>query len=264
MRLGRGPVPSVLRAIAPAVMILAALVCGHAAADGRRSGFDDMSPGTQAMQRDDTANPGMLFVAEGEAAWQAPAGPAGRSCASCHGPGERMRGVAVGYPAFDEAIATPVDLQGRIALCRTRHQGAEPLLREGKALLALEAYVAHQSRSLPLRPVDDPRLISARDEGAALWRRRQGQLDLSCAACHDDNAGRKLGASLIPQGHPTGYPVYRLEWQAMGSLQRRLRNCMIGVRAEPYPYGDTAFVALELYLRDRAAGMIVETPAVRP
>jgi sulfur-oxidizing protein SoxA len=101
-------------------------------------------------------------------------------------------------------------------------------------------------------------------DGRSLWRRRQGQLDLSCAACHDDNAGRKLGASLIPQGHPTGYPVYRLEWQALGSLQRRLRNCMIGVRAEPYPYGDAAFVGLELYLRDRATGLLVETPAVRP
>ena len=259
MRLGRWPVPA-----AAVALILAALVGSSGAADSRRSGFDDMSPGTQAMQRDDTANPGMLFVAEGEAAWQAPAGPAGQSCAGCHGPGERMRGVAAAYPAFDAQTGTPVDLQGRIALCRTRHQGAEPVPRESQALLALEAYVAHQSRGLPLRPVDDPRLMSARDEGAGLWRRRQGQLDLSCAACHDDNAGRKLGASLIPQGHPTGYPVYRLEWQALGSLQRRMRNCMIGVRAEPFPYGDAAFVALELYLRDRAAGLVLETPAVRP
>jgi len=259
MRLGCRPVPAFIVAL-----ILAALVSSPEAADSRRSGFDDMSPGTQAMQRDDTANPGMLFVAEGEAAWQAPAGPSGRSCASCHGPGERMRGVAAAYPAFDAQSGAPVDLQGRIALCRTRHQGADPLPREGKALLALEAYVAHQSRGMPLRPVDDPRLMSARDEGEALWRRRQGQLDLSCAACHDDNAGRKLGASLIPQGHPTGYPVYRLEWQALGSLQRRLRNCMIGVRAEPYPYGDAAFVELEIYMRDRAAGMLLETPAVRP
>jgi sulfur-oxidizing protein SoxA len=60
------------------------------------------------------------------------------------------------------------------------------------------------------------------------------------------------------------HPVYRLEWQSLGSLQRRLRNCMIGVRAEPYEYGAAEAVALELYLMGRARGMPIETPAVRP
>jgi sulfur-oxidizing protein SoxA len=73
-----------------------------------------------------------------------------------------------------------------------------------------------------------------------------------------------LAGSTIPQGHPTGYPLYRLEWQGMGSLQRRLRNCMTGVRAEPFAPGADEFTALELYLMQRAAGMPLETPAVRP
>ena len=67
-----------------------------------------------------------------------------------------------------------------------------------------------------------------------------------------------------PQAHPTGYPLYRLEWQSLGSLQRRLRNCMIGMRAEPYEYGSTEYVDLEVYLTSRARGLPVETPAVRP
>jgi len=50
----------------------------------------------------------------------------------------------------------------------------------------------------------------------------------------------------------------------VGSLQRRLRNCMIGVRAEPFEYGSPEFVELELYLTWRARGMKLETPAVRP
>ena len=49
------------------------------------------------------------------------------------------------------------------------------------------------------------------------------------------NWGRHLGGAPIPQAHPTGYPLYRLEWQGLGSLRRRLRNCMTGMRAEPYP-----------------------------
>ena len=43
--------------------------------------------------------------------------------------------------------------------------------------------------------------------------------------------------------HPTGYPLYRLEWQDVGSLQRRLRNCMSGMRAEPFAFGSPEHVA---------------------
>jgi len=50
----------------------------------------------------------------------------------------------------------------------------------------------------------------------------------------------------------------------VGSLQRRLRNCMTGVRAEPFPYGSTELQQLELYLMERARGMTLETPGVRP
>ena len=92
----------------------------------------------------------------------------------------------------------------------------------------------------------------------------QGQLNLSCAQCHDDNWGQKLAAAPIPQGHPTGYPVYRLEWQSLGSLQRRLRNCLSGMRTVSYPLGAPENVDLELFLMWRARGMTIETPAVRP
>jgi sulfur-oxidizing protein SoxA len=71
-------------------------------------------------------------------------------------------------------------------------------------------------------------------------------------------------SAVIPQSHPTGIPCYRLEWQSLGSLQRRLRNCMVGVRAEPYAFGSPEFVELELFLMTRARGMALETPAVRP
>ena len=102
------------------------------------------------------------------------------------------------------------------------------------------------------------------EAGRAIFNMRQGQLDLACAQCHDDNRGRKLAGITLTQGHPTGYPLYRLEWQTLGSLQRRLRNCLIGMRAEPYAYGAPEYIALEAYLMWRARGMAVESPAVRP
>lgn len=248
-----------------AAALLLLLACLPARAEERRSGFADMSRETQAMQRDDTSNPGMLWVLEGEALWQRPAGPAGQSCAACHGEAEAsMRGVAARYPAWDEARGAPIDLAGRIAQCQAERQGSAPSARESQGLLALTAYVGHQSRGLPIAPPEDPRLAPARAQGEALYLQRRGQLDLSCAQCHDDHAGRRLAGSIIPQGHPTGYPLYRLEWQALGSLQRRIRGCMASVRSEPFAYGAPEYTAIELFLMSRAAGMALEVPGVRP
>lgn len=227
-----------------------------ASAQDRRSGFDDMARETQAMQRDDMQNPGMLWVAEGEDRFN-------RDCTACHSEAS-MRGVAARYPAWDEATGAPIDLAGRISACVERHQRVAPPARESQPLLALTAYVAYQSRGLPISRPADPRLAPALAQGRALYGERRGQLDLSCVQCHDDNAGRRLAGSVIPQAHPTGYPLYRLEWQGLGSLQRRLRGCMTGVRSEPFAYGAAEYIALELFLNDRAAGMAIETPAVRP
>lgn len=235
------------------------------APEARRSGYDFASPQTQAMQDENAANPGVLSVLQGETLWANRAGAADRACQDCHGAAQiSMKGVAARYPAFDAVLGRPIDLEQRINRCRTEHQSAEPLAWESEGLLALTAFVAYQSRGLPIDAGRDAELRSYLDQGVELFHRRQGQFNLSCSQCHDNNWGRRLGGSVIPQGHPTGYPVYRLEWQSLGSLQRRVRECMIGVRAEPYRYGASEAVALEFYLMERARGMAVETPAVRP
>lgn len=254
----------------PAASLLAlALLAGPAAAGDiapheRRSGSAFMAPETQAMQADDATNPGVLWVLEGAGLWEQKAGKSEKSCADCHGAGESQRGVAARYPAFDPASGKPIDLTGRINQCRSERQGAPPLARDSDALLALTSFVAHQSRGLPIAPPAEPRLEPFREAGRELFTTRMGQLDLSCANCHDDNWNQRLAGSAVTQGHPTAYPLYRLEWQGIGSLQRRMRNCMIGVRAEPFAAGSDEFLALELYLMQRAAGLTIETPGVRP
>jgi sulfur-oxidizing protein SoxA len=237
---------------------LVLLLCGAALvqADSRRSGYDDMSPATQALQRDDAQNPAMLWVKDGEQRFAA-------QCTACHTTAS-MRGVTGRHPAFDKRLGKPVVLGARINACRQRELKLPALAAENDELLGLESYLGWLSRGHAIAPPADPQLAPGRSRGEQLWRQRVGQLDFSCAQCHDGNAGRRLAGSLIPQAHPTGYPIYRLEWQGMGSLQRRFRNCMVGVRAEPFAYGSDEFTALELYLMQRAAGMAVETPAVRP
>ena len=251
-------------------MALALALAASAFADeipraDRRSGSDFMSRETRAMQDDDTANPGMLWVLEGGALWTRKTGPAGRACADCHGDARvTMKGVAARHPAFDAVRGRPLNLEQRINACRIDRQGAPPLAYESRELLALAAYVARQSRGLPIEIAIDQRTQPFLEAGLAIYDRRQGQLNLACSQCHDDNWGRQLAGNVIPQAHPTGYPLYRLEWQGLGSLQRRLRNCLVGIRAEPYEYGAPELVQLELYLMWRARGMIFEAPAVRP
>jgi sulfur-oxidizing protein SoxA len=233
--------------------------------DQRRSGYDQMSPATKAMQDEETSNPATLTVLDGETLWKRKAGETGKACADCHGDATRtMRGVSARYPAFSPAKNRPIDIEQRINLCRTEQQKAPALAHESRDLLALTAYLGRQSRGLPIAVVDDEKTRPFIAAGQKNFSTRQGQLNLSCQNCHDDNWGQKLAGVALVQGHPNGYPLYRLEWQSVGSLQRRLRNCLIGMRAETYAYGADDYVDLELFLMWRARGMTVETPAVRP
>ena len=231
----------------------------------RRSGYSFMTPDTKGMQDDDTSNPGMLWVLDGEALWKRKVGSADKACADCHSDASTsMKGVAAHYPAFDKGLGRPVDLEQRINLCRTNHQQASPLPYESRDLLALSAFVARQSSGAAIETSSDPQLEPFIAKGRELFMQRQGQLNLGCANCHDDNWDKRLAGSAITQAHPTGYPLYRLEWQSLGSLQRRLRACITGIRAQAYDYGAPELVELELYLMSRAQGMPLEAPAVRP
>jgi L-cysteine S-thiosulfotransferase len=231
----------------------------------RRSGYTFMGPETRAMQDDDTTNPGMLGVLDGESLWNRKTGSTNKSCADCHGDAKSsMKGVSARYPAFDKALGRPVNLEQRINLCRARHQDATPLPYERHDLLALTTFVAEQSRGMPIAPDTSPEIEAFVAKGREFFMHRRGQLSLACANCHNDNWDKHLAGSAVTQAIPNGYPIYRLEWQSLGSLQRRLRNCITGMRAENYNLGSPELVELELYLMSRARGMPVETPAVRP
>ena len=247
-----------------AVMLLAAAAPATEIAPGeRRSGYSFMTPDTQAIQNDDTANPGMLWVLDGDALWKNKTNAAAKACADCHDDAS-MKGVAARYPAFDKELSRPVNLEQRINLCRTRHQQATAFAYESRDLLALSAFIAKQSRGAEITSGADPQLEPFVAKGRELFMQRQGQLNLGCTNCHDDNWDKHLAGSAVTQAHPTGYPLYRLEWQSLGSLQRRLRSCISGIRAQVYDYGAPELVELELYLMSRARGMPMEAPAVRP
>lgn len=229
-----------------------------------KSGIEFQSADVRALQSDEFANPGMLSVARGEMLWSQQRGAAGNTCASCHGDARQsMRGVAVAYPKHSPPLGRVVNLEARINACVRDHQKAEPLAWESPELLALTAYVGRQSAGMPIAVSIEGAAKATYERGRSLYHERQGQLNLSCTQCHDRAWGRTLLAEKISQGHPADWPAYRLEWQALGSLQRRLRACYFGVRAELPGFGSPDLVALELYLADRARGLAIAPPGVR-
>ncbi len=229
-----------------------------------KSGITYAGADIRTLQADDFANPGMLWVTRGEKLWSTAAGGNGKSCAACHqDAAASMRGVSARYPRIDGGTGKLINIEGRINACRERHQAAGPLRYETEELLALTAYVAHQSRGMKVAVADDAGTRPHFERGREIYFRRQGQMNLNCAQCHVQNAGRRLLAETISEGHGNGYPAYRLEWQSIGSLQRRLRACYFGVRAAMPAFGSDELLDLEFFLARRAAGLTVETPAVR-
>jgi len=227
-----------------------------------RCGIDFAGADVRSMQSDDNANPGFLWMQRGERLWLD--GADGPSCASCHGAAAAsMRGVAARYPAYDATAGTLIDLETRVNDCRVRRQQAKPLERESDDLLGLTAYVAHQSRDMPVAVKIDGPARAAFERGRTFYVSRFGQMNLSCAHCHDQNWGKRLLAETISQGHGNAFPAYRLAWQKLGSLQRRIRACLSGIRAEMPPAGAPELTEIELYLAWRAQGLPVEAPGVR-
>lgn len=228
-----------------------------------RSGYHFQSEEIRALQDDDFANPGMLWVDQGAALWREAGSRGEPACEACHDAPESLRGAAVTYPRYDPQAGRLLNLEERINRCRTEHQQLPALAYESEPLLALTALVAHQSRGLPLRVSIDGPARPYFEQGREYFYTRRGQMNLACHHCHELNAGQYLRGDRLSQGQPTGYPIYRLDWQTLGSLQRRLRFCNTGVRAEPFDFGSPVYLSLELFLAWRAGGLVSEAPAVR-
>lgn len=229
-----------------------------------RSGYTYAAPETRAMQDDLFENPGSIWLEEGAELWETTDGAAGKACSNCHNAAEdSMKGVGARYPVYDEGLGKPINLEQRINKCRSENMQAEEWKWESRELLAMTAFVRHQSLGMPIDVKVDGPMAPFYEKGKEFYFERRGQLDLACSNCHVDNAGNMLRANLLSQGMSNGFPTYRLKWQGLGSLHRRFRGCNKQVRSSPFDYGSDEYVNLEVYLSDRARGLPVETPSVR-
>lgn len=218
---------------------------------------------TRAMQADDFDNPGMIFVEQAQEAWTTVEGTAGKSCSSCHNDMESMAGVKPTYPKWNKEAGEVRTLQMQMNDCRTNRMGAKAWGYDKAPAINMEAALSSVSRGLPVNVAINGPAKSTWDLGKKLYYTRTGQLELSCANCHEQSFGKMIRADHLSQGQINGFPVYRLKNTKLNGVHSRFKGCVRDTRAETYSPGSVEFIALELYVASRGNGLSVEGPSVR-
>lgn len=226
------------------------------------SGWHYRTDETQSLELDDFENPAMIFVDQAIDAFDTPEGSAGKSCAECHDDVESFAGLTASMPKVDEN-GTLVVMEDLINTCRTERMEADAWKWSGPDMQAMVALIGLQSRGMPVDVKIDGPAAPYWEQGKEMYYTRYGQLELSCANCHEDNNGNYIRADHLSQGHVNGFPTYRLKQAALVSKHNRFRGCIRDTRAETFAEGSDEFRALELYVASRGNGLSVETPAVR-
>ena len=218
---------------------------------------------TQALQMDDFDNPSFIFIEQGEELFAKVDGTEGKSCASCHEDVGSFKGLRAALPRHNSSSGKLDTMETIVNNCRTERMGAEPWKWSKGKMTAMTSLISFQSRGMPMNVKVDGNVADAYKMGEELYYTRVGQLDMSCANCHEDNYGIMIRADHLSQGQINGFPTYRLKNAKMNSIHARFKGCMKNIRATPYKEGSDEFRALELYVASRGNGLSVESPSVR-
>ena len=188
----------------------------------------------------------------------------GKTYASCFPKGGK--GIRQNYPYFDSKTGQIKTLEQEINECRTKN-GEKALGWKKGDIAAISAYMASTSngKKLNVKIPNDPRALAAYERGKLHFYAKRGQLNLSCANCHYDNAGRMVRADTLSPalGHPTHFPVYRLKWSGLGTIHRRYGGCNKQVRAKPFKAQSDEYKALEYFHTYMSNGISVNAPSSR-
>lgn len=227
------------------------------------SGWRFRSDETQAFQMDDFDNPAMIFVEKAGEVWNTADGSEGKACASCHDDVESMKGVRAVYPKWNEGAGEVRTLEMQVNDCRENQMGAEPWKYTGGDMAAMTGLLSSVSRGMPINVAIDGPAQEMWEQGKEIYYTRYGQLELSCANCHEDSYGMMIRADHLSQGQINGFPTYRLKNTKLNSVHARFKGCVRDTRAHTFKPGSPEFIALELYVASRGNGLSVEGPSVR-
>jgi sulfur-oxidizing protein SoxA len=189
----------------------------------------------------------------------------GKSYADCFPNGGV--GIRQDYPYFDEKEGKVITLELALNRCREAN-GEAPLSYLKDDMASLTAYMAYTSRGKPMniKIPADPRALEAYQKGKEYFYTRRGQLNFSCASCHVQSPGERIRAEVLAPalGILNAMPIYRSEWNGMGTISRRFTTCNSQIRAVPLEPQSDEYRDLEYYLSYVSNGLPISGPGARP
>ena len=188
----------------------------------------------------------------------------GKTYSSCFKKGGK--GIRQGYPYFDSKSGKIKTLEAEINECRVKN-GEKPLKWSKGAIANISAYMGSTSngKKISIAIPNDPRAQAAYQKGKQHFYAKRGQLNMSCANCHKDNAGNRVRADTLSPalGQPSHFPVHRLKWGGLGTMHRRFGGCNKQVRAKPFKAQSQEYASLEYFLNYMSNGIEVNAPSSR-
>ena len=204
-----------------------------------------------------------LALSRGEEAFGTPFAN-GKTYADCFENGGI--GIRKNYPYFDTEQGQVVTLELAINQCREAN-GEKPLKYKSGDIAAISAYMAYTSRGQTINVVipDDPRALEAYEAGKQFYYTKRGQLNFACADCHVNGSGGTVRVEMLSPalGHTSHFPVYRLDWGAIGTLHRRFSGCNQRVRAKAFKPQGPEYRNLEYFMTYMSNGLEFNGPGVR-
>jgi sulfur-oxidizing protein SoxA len=239
----------------------------------------------RAALADKDANPAFLVIDQGELLFKQKRGPKNASLEKCDlglGAG-KLRGAYAELPRYFKDTARVQDLESRLLTCMVTLQGfdeaelkkklyADQRLNESNTEMeAIAAYVAYQSNGMKISPsMKHAAEKETAKLGEALFWRRHGPMDFSCATCHAEDGKRVRLQALVNvynakdiQATMTTWPTYRVSHGVVRNMQHRMWDCHWQMRTPDIDYGSPASVALISFLTNQAKGGTLDVPGIK-
>jgi len=175
--------------------------------------------------------------------------------------------IAGNYPYYDEKKSTVVTITSAINACLVAN--GEKKWKEKKGKIAhLEAYLSFQSQEAGKKmeiKIDSQAAADAYERGKKEYYAQRGYLKLSCATCHVQGAGQRVRAEYMSPllGQVTHFPVFRLKWNGLGTLERRMNGCNKDQGENPHKTNSKWMKELLYFMAYMSNGMAIDGPDIR-
>jgi L-cysteine S-thiosulfotransferase len=184
-------------------------------------------------------------------------------------------------PRYFADAGKVMDLEQRLLFCMEKVQELDTkdvLARRFGApgresdMEGLVAFIGNKSNGMTYQPqTSHPKEKEMLAIGAALFERRAGVMDFSCATCHAAE-GKRIRLQALPdfskpgkaaQETMGGWPTYRVSQSQTRTMQHRLWDCYRQMRHPVPEYGSDGITALSVYMVEMAKGGTINVPSIK-